>query len=144
MNNPIAAGASADNVALIQSIYQAFGRGDVEFIVARTAPDARWDYNVAESDVPWHRPVTGPGEVPKFFASLATNVELQAFEPRHFVAVGEDVIAHVRLVMTVRRTGRKIDEEQLHWWKVRNGSVAGIRHFEDTAQVVSAWRGGAD
>lgn len=132
-------GDSAANVALIQSLYEAFGRGDVAFIAARVAPQARWDFNVANSDVPWHQPVTGPDEVPTFIGNLMDNVEMEAFEPRHFMATGEDVIAHVKLAMTIRRNGRHVEEEQLHWWKVRDGKVAGLRHFEDTAQVVAAW-----
>lgn len=130
------------NVTLIKSVYEAFGRGDVDFIAARVGPEARWDFNVAESDVPWHQPAVGPAGLPVFIGNLMSNVELQAFEPRHFVAAGDDVIAHVRIAMTVRRTGRQIDEEQLHWWKVRDGRIEGLRHFEDTAQVVAAWQGG--
>jgi ketosteroid isomerase-like protein len=131
------------NVALIKSVYEAFGRGDVDFIASRVTREARWDFNVAKSDVPWHQPAVGPGGLPTFIGNLLGNVELEAFEPRHFVAAGDDVIAHVRIAMTVRRTGRRIDEEQLHWWKVRDGRIEGLRHFEDTAQVVAAWQGGS-
>src|SRR3954468_2391643 len=90
------------NVALIKSVYEAFGRGDVDFIASRVGPEARWDFNVAKSDVPWHQPAVGPTGVPGFIGNLMSNVELQAFEPRHFVAAGDDVIAHVRIAMTVR------------------------------------------
>ncbi len=127
------------NVVLIQSIYAAFGRGDVAYIAGKVAPEARWDFNVANSDVPWHTPATGPDGVKRFIGDFVNNVELEAFEPRHFVAAGDDVIAHIRLAMTVRRNGRHIDEEQLHWWKVRDGRVESLHHFEDTAQVVAAW-----
>ena len=48
------------NVTLIKSVYEAFGRGDVDFIAKRVGPAARWDFNVAKSDVPWHKPAVGP------------------------------------------------------------------------------------
>jgi ketosteroid isomerase-like protein len=127
-----------ENTKLIQSIYEAFGRGDVPFIAARVRPDARWDFNVTNSDVPWHVPVTGPAEVPKFLAAFVENVTLEAFEPRQLIASGDEVIAHIRLAYTVRRTGKRVDEEQLHWWTLRDGKVARLRHFEDTAQVIRA------
>src|SRR5580765_7321630 len=111
------------NVILIKSVYAAFGRGDVDFIANRVGPEARWDFNVAKSDVPWHQPAIGPAGLPGFIGNLMSNVELQAFEPRHFIAAGDDVIALVRIAMTVRRTGRQIDEEQLHWWKVCDGRI---------------------
>ena len=129
------------NVRLIQDIYQAFGRGDVAFITAKLKNDARWDYAVTDSDVPWHVPVTGPAEVPRFLAALAENVELEAFEPRQFIATEGDVIAHVHIAYTVKRTGKRVDMDQLHWWKLAGGRIAGLRHFEDTAQVLAAWRG---
>ncbi|HTM45893.1 MAG TPA: hypothetical protein VL137_13125, partial [Polyangiaceae bacterium] len=62
------------NVQLIQSVYAAFGRGDVAFITAQLAADSRWDFNVRHSDVPWHVPVAGAGEISRFFGALAENV----------------------------------------------------------------------
>ena len=131
---------SETNVKLIQSIYEAFGRGDAPFIASKVRGDARWDFNVTHSDVPWHVPVTGPGEVPSFLGAFVQNVDLEAFEPRQFVAMGDEVIAHIRIAYAVKKTGKRVDEEQLHWWTVRDGKIARLRHFEDTAQVVAAWR----
>jgi uncharacterized protein len=128
------------NTQLIVSIYEAFGRGDVQQIVSRVRPDARWDFNVTTSDVPWHVPVTGPAEVPRFLAAFVGNVALEAFEPRQFIAAGDEVIAHIRIAYTVKRTGHRVDQEQLHWWTIRDGKVQRLRHFEDTSQVVTAWR----
>ena len=128
------------NLQLIQTVYEAFGRGDVPFIASKVRPEARWDFNVTSSDVPWHVPVSGPAEVPKFLAAFLGNVELEAFEPRQFIAAGDDVVAHIRIAYTVKRTGKRVDEEQLHWWTVRDGRIARLRHFEDTAQVMAAWR----
>ena len=127
------------NVQLIKTVYEAFGRGDAAFIASHVRPDARWDFSVTRSDVPWHVPVTGPAEVPRFLAAFAENVELEAFEPKRFMATENDVIVHLRLAYTVKRTGKRVDEEQLQWWKVEGGKIAGLRHFEDTAQVIDAW-----
>ena len=129
-----------NNVKLIQSIYEAFGRGDVPFIASNVRPEARWDFNVVASDVPWHVPVTGPAEVPKFLAAFVETVKLEAFEPKQLIASGDEVVAHIRLAYEIKRTGRRVDEEQLHWWTVRDGKIARLRHFEDTAQVIAAWR----
>lgn len=126
------------NIDLIQSIFEAFGRGDVAFIAARTTAGARWDFNVRDSGAPWHRPATGPAELPRFFSALADNVDFQRFEPRRFIADGDDVVVHVSLCYRVRSTGKVVDEDQLQWWRVHDGKVAALRHFEDTAQVLAA------
>jgi ketosteroid isomerase-like protein len=128
------------NSKLIQTIYEAFGRGDVQLIASKVRQDARWDFNVTKSDVPWHVPVTGPSEVPRFLAAFVENVTLEAFEPRQFIAAGDEVVVHVRIAYTVKRTGERVDQDQLHWWTVRDGKIARLRHFEDTAQVTAAWR----
>ena|SRR5258706_572874 len=129
-----------DNVKLIQTVYEAFGRGDVATIAGFVRDGACWDFNVTHSDVPWHVPTIGPSEVPKFLAAFAENVEIEAFEPRKFIANGDDVVAHIRLAYTVKRTGKRVDEEQLHWWTVQGGKITRLKHFEDTAQVLDAWR----
>jgi ketosteroid isomerase-like protein len=127
------------NVSLIQSIFAAFGRGDAAFIAQNTAEGARWDFNVGDSPVPWHQPVVGPKEVPSFLNAFGSNIELEVFEPRQFIASGDNVIVHLGLAYTIKRTGKRVREEQLQWWTVRDGKVAGLRHFEDTAQVIAAW-----
>ncbi len=132
---------SNENVELIEAIYAAFAKGDAKFIAGKTEPGAIWDFNVSQSDVPWHKAAVGPEEVPSFLAAFAGNVDLEAFEPRQFIASGDDVIVHLGLAYKVKSTGKRVREEQLQWWKVRNGKVQGLRHFEDTAQVQAAWAG---
>jgi ketosteroid isomerase-like protein len=67
-------------------------------------------------------------------------VEYASFEPRAFIHSGQDVVAHVHQVYTVKRTGKKVDEDLLLWWTFGpDGKIARLVHFEDTAQVMSAW-----
>lgn len=129
-----------NNAKLIQDIYAAFGRGDVDTVASHCHVDCHWDFNVADSDVPWHVPVTGPAEVKSFIAAFVDNVEIESFEPTRFMAVDDEVLVHLRLAYTIGRTGVRVDEEQVQWWTVRGDKVSRLKHFEDTSQVVSAWR----
>lgn len=129
------------NVKTIQTIYAAFGRGDVPTILEHVTEDTRWDFNGGTSDVPWHGPYQGRACIPEFLAAFTGGVALEAFEPRTFMHDGAHVIVHLRLAFTVKRTGKRVDEEQLHWWSLdERGLVTRLRHFEDTAQVVAAQR----
>jgi ketosteroid isomerase-like protein len=134
---------TSDNVRVVQEIYEALGRGDVAGVLARMKEDARWDFNVGASDVPWHAPATGPTEIRKFLGGFIENVTLTAFEPRRFIASGDDVVVEVHLAYTIKRTGKLVDAQQLHWWSLAAFRVTRLRHFEDTAQVISAWSDGA-
>jgi uncharacterized protein len=134
---------TSDNVRVIQEIYEAIGRGDVAEVLARMKEDARWDFNVGPSEVPWHTPATGPAEIQRFLSGFIENVTLTAFEPRRFIASGDDVVVDVHLAYTIKRTGKVVELEQLHWWSLSSRRVTRLRHFEDTAQVMSAWSDGA-
>jgi uncharacterized protein len=130
-----------DSVRVVQEIYEAFGRGDLAAVQARVSETARWDFATAASDVPWHAPATGHAEILGFLASFAEQVTIQAFEPRRFLPSGADVIVEVHMAYTVKKTGRRVEQDQLAWWTVADGEVTRLRHFEDTAQVLAAWRG---
>ena len=128
-----------DNVWVVREIYEAMRRGDVAQVLAHMTEDARWDFNVGSSDVPWHVPATGPEEIQRFLSGFVDKVTLTAFEPRRFIASGDDVVVDVHLAYTIKRTGKVVDLEQLHWWSLSDGRVTRLRHFEDTALVMSAW-----
>src|SRR5262245_23182251 len=129
-----------DHVKTIQAIYEAFGRNDLGAILERVTDDTSWGFNGGRSDVPWHGPYRSKKELPRFFQAMGQHLSIEGFEPRRFITQGDDVIAHIAIRYTVKSTGRRVDEEQLHWWSLRDGKVARLVHFEDTAQVVSAVR----
>lgn len=132
---------SEANKQTIQAVYGAFGRGDVDFIVQRVSEGTHWDFSVAASDVPWHAPVKGKAALPKFFQSMGENLEFEAFEPRAFLTDGRDVVVKLRIAYKVKKTGRRVDEEQVQWWSFDDaGRIAGLRHYEDTAMVKNAWQ----
>jgi ketosteroid isomerase-like protein len=129
------------HVETVKRIYDAFGRGDVETIVANVSDDTEWGFNVGSSDVPWHVARKGRESIPQFFASLG-GVQMQAFEPRAFFTDASHVAALVHIDYVVRKTGRRVVQNQIHLWRFDpNGKVAQLTHFEDTAQVVAACAG---
>jgi ketosteroid isomerase-like protein len=129
------------NLEVIKGIYEAFSRGDIAAVLARMRADARWGFNVADSDVPWHRQATGPDEIMRSLSLFAEHCQVTRFEPRRYIASGEDVVVDVGLSYVLKKTGSPLELEQLHWWSLTDGRVARLVHFEDTAQVISAWRG---
>lgn len=129
---------SNSQVQVIQRIYAAFGKGDVPAIVEQLAPEAEFSFAGASPDVPWHGPWSGREGVQRFFSTIAEGVEFKTFEPLSFAAGTDAVAVRLHLVYQVRRTGRVVDEQQVHWWTLREGKIASLTHFEDTAQVVAA------
>jgi ketosteroid isomerase-like protein len=132
---------SEANQKTIEAVYAAFGRGDVPFILERVTDGTRWDFSVAASEVPWHAAVTSRAELPRFFQAMGEHVAFEAFEPRAFLTSGRDVVVKLRVAYQVKRTGKRVDEEQVQWWSFDDGGrIASLRHYEDTAMVRDAWQ----
>jgi len=78
--------------------------------------------SAAETGVPWH---LGPGTKGKagalrYFESLASTVDHKLFEQRDFAAMNRHVYATVRLVQSVRATGKTIEQpEVVHHFHVQ-------------------------
>ena len=62
------------NIKTVQSLYEAFGRGDIGFILDQLTDDVDWascpDSNIA----PWRGIHRGKAEVPNFFKALGENI----------------------------------------------------------------------
>lgn len=131
---------SEANQKTIEAVYAAFGRGDIPSILDRVTDGTRWDFSVGSPQVPWHVPVRSKAELPLFFEAMAQNLVFEAFEPLAFLSDRNSVVVKLRLAYTVKRTGRKVEEEQVQWWSFDDGGrIAGLRHYEDTAGVQAAW-----
>lgn len=128
-----------DNVATIQSIYAAFGRGDIPAILDRVSDDVAWDYGLTDSTIPWLQPRHGRSGVAAFFESLA-GFQIQKFDIKAILGAGELVLALVEVEGLVARTGRKVaDPAEVHVWHFdERGKVLRFRHAVDTLQHFEA------
>jgi ketosteroid isomerase-like protein len=132
---------SADNVKVVHQIYAAFGKGDVAGIVEHCAEDTDWTYNVSGSDVPWHRPFRGRSAIPQFFGALMEGADITHFVPTAFLAGGDDVAVRLEIGYTVRKTGKVVKMNQIHYWTFNDRrQVKALVHFEDTHAVITACR----
>jgi len=128
------------NVEVVQQAYAAFGRRDVEGILRLLSDDVDWTaVQGAGTRVPLYRPYRGRGDVGKFFASLAEQVEFQTFEPREFIAQGDKVVALGHYKARVKATGRTVETDWAMVFTVRNGNIVRFREYTDSLQVASAF-----
>jgi uncharacterized protein len=125
------------NIETVQSIYAAFGAGDVPAILARLADDVSWEHDWGMEPLKWYAPRRGPAEVPGFFASLGDFDFLQ-FEPVNFLAGGNQVVAIIRVELAVKANGKRFKDLEGHLWTFGpDGKVTGFRHFADTRQLAA-------
>jgi uncharacterized protein len=132
---------SAANIALVQSLYAAFGRGDIATIIAALSANVDWRVNGRPEDYPLFGPRKGPNAVEDFFRRVAEMHDFSEFSPREFHAVDDKVIVIGKYTGTVKKSRRAFATDWVHVFALRVGKVAGFQEFTDTAQFVGADRG---
>lgn len=126
------------NTALIQKLYDAFGRGDIETILNNLTDDVRWGLE-GPAIIPFAGRRTGKSQVRGFFDALATTQRDVKLTIEHFVAQGNMVASIGRYSGTVTTTGKKFDDALAHFFEFRDGKVARFVDFTDTASVADSY-----
>jgi len=132
---------SAANIAFVQSLYAAFGRGDIATIINGLAADVDWTVNGRRKDYPLLGNWKGPAGVQTFFQGVAEHEEATEFSPREFFAAEDRVCVLGHYAWKIRKTGRAVASDWVHIFTIRNGKVVKFREFNDTAQFAEAYRG---
>jgi len=126
-------------IEVVQRLYEAYGKGDIDAVLANLADDVDWAAEAASNSVPWYGTYRGKAEVPHFFKEIGSNVEVTEFTPLSFTSNDTDVIVAVRWAYTVRSTGKHAAMLMQHWWSFRDGRIATFRGSEDTEQSAAAF-----
>lgn len=124
------------NMATVAGIYEAFGKGDIPFILDQLAEDVRWESwenNYAQqAGVPAMTPRNGKNEVMGFFG-IAAGLGIKDFRVLGLME-GENQVAAEILIQT--DTYR---DEEIHLWTFNEaGQISRLRHYVDTAKHIAA------
>lgn len=127
------------NVALIQSVYDAFKRGDLPFILARLTEDVDWTLE-GPSIVPYTGKRKGIAQVKEFFESLAATQTNMQLTMGPLMAQGDQVSGLGRFAATVVATGRSFDSPVGHFFTVRDGKISAFVDLLDTSAMADAFQ----
>ena len=124
------------NVATIRSLYEAFGRGDIPYILDRLDPAVEWRTPVT---VPFSKGLyRGPEEVAKFFAGIAEHIAEASVETHELLAVEDRVVALLSFRGRGAASGLPFDAPEAHVWRLSEGKVVEEQTYADTAAIVQA------
>jgi ketosteroid isomerase-like protein len=130
----------ADNVKLIRDCFDAFGRGDAGFIVARVSNDVDWRH-AGGPEIPYDGAYKGRDGVGDFFTRIGEAVDVLTWEPKHVLPAGDEVVATGHWKGKAKPTGRTFAADWAMVFGVRNGEITSFYVVEDTARVAAAFRG---
>jgi len=132
--------AAQDNVKIVQSLYDAFGRGDIGRIVDAAAPDVKWELIGRKQDCPCAGKFTGKAGVSDFFKVVDQTWDFKQFAPREFLPSGDSVVALGSYEMVHKGTGKPFQAEWVHVFTFKEGKLMSFREFTDTASMAEANR----
>jgi uncharacterized protein len=132
------------NVEVVKSAYAAFLRGDVAGVLALVDDNVDWHgVKGTEGVAPHSGPRKGRAAVGEFFQPVAESTEFTRFEPREFIAQGDQVAVIGDYAARVKGTGRSIASDWAMVFTLRDGRIVRFREWTDSAQLVRAYGAGA-
>jgi uncharacterized protein len=130
-----------DNVNTIKAVYEAFGRGDVGFIIDNVTDDVDWASDTSSDAAPWYGVRKGKDGVGAFFEAFGKAMDVEDFTPLTFASTDDgDVLTVVRFATRSRDTGKVAKMQLHHWFRFTDGKISYYRGTEDTAITAAALR----
>ena len=129
---------SQENVALVQGIYDGFAAGDVGAVLGAMSPDIVW--NEAEN-FPYSdgNPYVGPQAVAEgVFARCIGEWDGFAANIEEILDAGDTVVALGRYGGTCKATGKAMNPQMVHVWRVAGGKAVAFQQYVDTLNVAQA------
>jgi ketosteroid isomerase-like protein len=133
---------AAANLAVVRGVYEAFGRGEVEFILDQIADDCAWeswlDNHGQQAGLPPMTPRHGRAGVAEFFDYVAT-MQIQDFQVLDMLASDRQVVVEVEISIAIPG-GHTLTDEELHLYSLNvEGKINRMRHYVDTAKQINAY-----
>lgn len=129
------------NLQTVQEIYAAFGRGDVEGVLARCVAAPEWEYGGSSTDLPWLRHQTDREGAIANMVSGGTDLAIEKFVLKDLLEGAGVVVALLDIDFTVQKTGKRVSEvDAVQIWRFNEaGQVTQFRQRIDTHQQQLAW-----
>jgi ketosteroid isomerase-like protein len=130
------------NSQLVLSLYEAFRRGDYQFILDRCTDDVEW-ITEGPSTIPYVGRFLGKAEVASFFQALESTQTDKSLITDKLIAQGNLVAVVGRYAATVKATGVRADSALAQIFTIRDGKVSQFLDFFDTAAMSAAYTASA-
>ena len=124
-----------DNVDVIQSAWDAFGRGEIDKATSVADPSAEF---VAPDSLPWGGTYHGPEGFRELLAKIVTNFDKFEARPEKVLGADDDHVVVVARLVARTKSGKDVEGQALWLYKMRNGQVVRGDAFTDTAKMREA------
>ena len=127
---------SHHNIALVRSLYEAFGKGDVPTVLAGFDENIEWN---EPEGMPYGGQYHGPEAVAEnVFGPVTSDFDDFDVTPEEILADGDRVVVLLTLTGTAKESGNKLSMPAAHVWTVRDGKATDFRQLADSATLNAA------
>ena len=127
------------NAEFLRGLYDAFGRGDVDTVLGGMSPQISWAEAESNPYKPDGKPWIGPDAiVQNLFVKLGADWERFTVTPETFIDAGDRVTVEGRYTAKHNETGKGLDAQFCHVWRVEDGKVVAFQQYTDTARLQEA------
>ena len=127
------------NIELVQQAYAAYGRGDVEYVLACMLPEVDWEIPAVPA-LSFTGKRHGCDQVAEYFRLVGEKQAMREFTPREFIAQGDKVIVLGHGAWTAKETGQDFESDWVHVFTLKDGRIAAFREFMDVHVAVEAFQ----
>jgi ketosteroid isomerase-like protein len=127
------------NVQILKDVYEAAGHGDIPSVLAAFDPNIEWSEAEGHPYQPDGKPWFGVDAVRQnLFTNLDSGWDSFTVSPKEFHDAGDTVVVECRYTGVHNATGRSLDAQACHVWKLSNGKIKRFQQYVDTAQLQDA------
>jgi uncharacterized protein len=129
-----------ENITLIDTLYAAFLRGDLNQILDLVSDDTDWIvYGPAE--LPFSGHFRGKSGAKQFLEALITTQDDISAEFSDRIVQGNRVVILGNYSARIKATGKRVSTRIAHVWTVEDGKIIRFLDFFDTAAAQTAYAG---
>src|SRR5690554_1080785 len=107
-----------DPRSIVENMFAAFGRGDIDALLETVHPESRWTY-IGANPRTTKAEFSGHDAVRKFFERILERLDMSAFNMDEFIVEGDTVVIFGSETGTVRKTGDHFHNEWSQKYVVR-------------------------
>jgi len=127
------------NCAVAKKLYEAFLAGDLQAIYALLDPGVEWEL-VGSNEVPHFGLFRGVDEVKRFFSIIGEINRVESFEVLSYTETDKGAYVECRERGHFEGHPYQFEVRSCQLLEINEGRIVGFRIYQDTAQMVDAWR----
>lgn len=126
------------NVQVIQQLYDAMGRRDMQAILDLQAENTEWSVAGPADRIPWAAPGRGREGVADFVKVLSASLKAESFAALDFFAQADKVVVLGHQKGNAIASGKPYEIDFVHVWTLSEAKIARLRVYYDTAHIIDA------